>query len=140
MIVLSQRDVLNSSVVGFQVALHMFKEPGFKVQADSINLMSKRKKGRLNVTKYVIKHVKTSQNTRSQTPHLIRLSVVSHGSRHDDSGVQSVLDALHKCVLLVLRCLSEAFTDVLQSSDRLIVQLHPGLSWDYFNLSCHQEP
>lgn len=40
MIVLSQRDVFNSSVVAFQVALHVFKEPWFEVQANSINLTS----------------------------------------------------------------------------------------------------
>lgn len=49
MVVLSQRDVFNSSLVAFQVALHVFKEPGFKMQADPIYLMSNRKKGRLNV-------------------------------------------------------------------------------------------
>lgn len=38
MIVLSQRDIFNSSGVLFKVALHVFEEPGFKVQADSINL------------------------------------------------------------------------------------------------------
>lgn len=42
-VVLSQRDVLHSSVISFQVALHVFKEPGFKVQADSVNLMSEDK-------------------------------------------------------------------------------------------------
>lgn len=75
----------------------------------------------------------------TNTPYLIRLCVVSHGSRHDDSGVQTVLDALNKCVLLVLWGLSEAFTDVLQASHGLIVQLHPRFSGDYFNLSCNQE-
>lgn len=44
MIVLSQRDVFNSCVVALQVALHVFKEPGFKVQADSVDLMSERKR------------------------------------------------------------------------------------------------
>lgn len=38
MIVLSQRDVLYSCPVPLQVALHVFKEPGLEVQADSINL------------------------------------------------------------------------------------------------------
>lgn len=38
-IVLSQRDVFNSGPVAVQVALHVFKEPGLKVQADSINLI-----------------------------------------------------------------------------------------------------
>lgn len=65
--------------------------------------------------------------------------MVSHGSRHDDSCVDGVLDALDKCVLLVLRCFSEAFADLLQPSNRLVVQLHPLLSGDYFNLSCNQE-
>ena len=81
----------------------------------------------------------TSLQIKHYPSYLIRLSVVSHGSCHDDSGVQSVLDALHKCVLLVLRCFSEAFTDVLQPSDGLIAQFHPGLSGDYLNLSCNQE-
>lgn len=85
--------------------------------------------------------VKTCENkhTRQQKPHLIRLGVVSHGSRHDHRRVQGVLDALHKRVLLVLRHLGEAFTDVLQSPDRLVAQLHPGLSGDYLNLSGNQE-
>lgn len=43
-IVVSQRDVLNSNAVFLQVALHVFKEPGFKVQANSVNLMLKRKR------------------------------------------------------------------------------------------------
>lgn len=51
MIVLSQRDVLHSGPVAFQVALHVFEEPGLKVQADSINLIKRIKKGRLNVIK-----------------------------------------------------------------------------------------
>lgn len=42
-VVLSQRDVLHSSAISFQVALHVFKEPGFKVQADSVDLMSEDK-------------------------------------------------------------------------------------------------
>lgn len=79
-------------------------------------------------------------STHSWKPYLFGLSVVCHGSRHDHSRVQSVLDAFYKCVLFVLWCLSEAFTDVLQSSDRLIAQLHPGFSRDYLNLSCHQKP
>lgn len=66
--------------------------------------------------------------------------MVCHGSSHDDSAIQRVLEALYKRVLLVLRCFSEAFTDVLQASDRLIAQLYPGFSGDYFNLSCNQEP
>lgn len=43
MVVMSERDILYSGVVTFQVALHVFKEPGFKVQADPVNLMSKTK-------------------------------------------------------------------------------------------------
>lgn len=66
--------------------------------------------------------------------------MVSQCSRHDDGGVPTVLEALYKRVLLVLRCFSEPFTDVLQPSDRLIAQLHPGFSGDYFNLRCDQEP
>lgn len=38
-IVLPERDVFHSSAVGFKVALHMFKEPGFKVQANSVDLI-----------------------------------------------------------------------------------------------------
>lgn len=71
--------------------------------------------------------------------YLIRLCVVRHGSRHDDSAVQAVLDALHKGVLFVLRCLSEAFADVLQSSHGLVAQLHPRLRRHDFNLGGHQE-
>lgn len=66
--------------------------------------------------------------------------MVRHGSRHDDRGVHSVLESLDKRVVLVLRCLGEAFADVLQSSDRLIAQLHPRLGGHYFNLSCNKEP
>lgn len=72
-------------------------------------------------------------------PHLVRLRVVGHGSRHDDSRVQAVLDALDERVPLVSRRLSEASADVLQASDGLVAQLHPGPSWDYFNLRCDQE-
>lgn len=39
-IVLPQRDVLNSTLVFSQVPLHMSEEPGFKVQADPINLLT----------------------------------------------------------------------------------------------------
>lgn len=39
-IVLSQRDVFNSSLVSCQVLLHVFEEPGFEVQADPINLLT----------------------------------------------------------------------------------------------------
>ena len=86
------------------------------------------------------KKVKTRhRHAHTRTPYLIRLCVVSHGSRHDDSGVQTVLDAFNKCVLLVLRCFSEASTDVLQSSDRLVAQLHPRLSGNDLNLGCNQE-
>lgn len=53
-VVMSERDVLHSAVVAFHVALHVFKEPGFKVQSNSVNLMLKRKK--LNMTKSV-KHI-----------------------------------------------------------------------------------
>lgn len=88
----------------------------------------------------MIKPVKTRhRHAHTHKLYLIRLSVVSHGSRHDDSGVQTVLDAFNKCVLLVLRCFSEAFTDVLQSSDRLVAQLHPRLSGNDLNLGCNQE-
>lgn len=45
MIVLSQRDVFNSSLVALQVALHVFEEPGLKVQANSINLIKEEKGG-----------------------------------------------------------------------------------------------
>lgn len=38
-IVLSQRDVFNSTPVSFQVPLHMFEEPRFEVQADPIDLL-----------------------------------------------------------------------------------------------------
>lgn len=86
----------------------------------------------------ILKH--TCLHTPSHTFYLIGLCVVCHGSSHDDSRVQTVLDSLDKRVLLVLWCFSEAFTDVFQSSDRLIAQLHPRLSGDYFNLSCNQEP
>lgn len=65
--------------------------------------------------------------------------MVSHRSRHDDSRVPGVLEALYERVLLVLRCFSEASADVLQPSDRLIAQLHPRFSRDYFDLSCNQE-
>lgn len=37
-IVVSQRDVFNSSLVVLQVKLHMFEEPGLEVEADSIDL------------------------------------------------------------------------------------------------------
>lgn len=43
-IVLSQRDVFNSTPVSCQVPLHMFEEPGFEVQADPINLLIEGKK------------------------------------------------------------------------------------------------
>lgn len=65
--------------------------------------------------------------------------MVSHGSSHDDSLVQAVLDALNKCVLFVLGSFSKAFTDVLQPAHRLVVEFYPLLCRDYFNLSCNQE-
>lgn len=37
-IVLSQRDVFYSSLLPLQVAFHVFKEPGLKVQSDPIDL------------------------------------------------------------------------------------------------------
>lgn len=37
-VVLPQRDVFHSGAVLLQVTLHMFKEPGFKVQANSVDL------------------------------------------------------------------------------------------------------
>lgn len=42
-IVMPQRDKLHSTAVSFQVGFHVFKEPGFEVQADSVDLMSRRK-------------------------------------------------------------------------------------------------
>lgn len=72
-------------------------------------------------------------------PYLVRLCVVSHGSCHDNSTIQTILESLNKCVLLVRRSFGEALTDVLKPFDWLIVQLHPRLSWDYFNLSGNQE-
>lgn len=65
--------------------------------------------------------------------------MVSHGARHDYSGVQRVLDALDKCVLLVTRRFAETSADVLQPFDGLIVQLHPRLGRYDLNLSCDQE-
>lgn len=95
MIVLSQRNVFHSGPVASQITLHMFEEPGLEVQADSVNL-NRGCNRRLNMNEYV----KTS--TRPQRIYLIRLGVVSHGSCHDHRRVQSVLDALNKCVLFVL--------------------------------------
>lgn len=40
-IVLPQGDVLNCSRVALQVTLHVFKEPRFEVQTNSINLSKK---------------------------------------------------------------------------------------------------
>lgn len=42
-IVLPQRDELHSAVASSQVALHVLKEPGFEVQANSVDLLSRRK-------------------------------------------------------------------------------------------------
>lgn len=67
------------------------------------------------------------------------LSVLSQSSCHDHGRVQRVLDALDKRVLFVLGRFGKALADVLQSSDRLIVQLHPRLGRDDLNLSCNQE-
>lgn len=69
----------------------------------------------------------------------VRLSVVRHGSRHDDGRVQRVLDALDKRVLLVAGRLSETSADVLQAPDGFVVQLHPGLGGYDLNLSGNQE-
>lgn len=38
-IVVSQWDIFNCSEVFFQVAFHMFEEPRFKVQPNSVDLM-----------------------------------------------------------------------------------------------------
>ena len=54
-VVLSQRNVLHSTLVSLQVALHVFEEPGFKVQPDSVNLVQERRKEKL----HLITHVKT---------------------------------------------------------------------------------
>lgn len=95
MIVLSQRNVFNSGPAAFQITLHVFEEPGLEVQTDSVNL-NRGCNRRLNMNKYV------KSSTRSPRIYLIRFGVVSHGSRHDHCRVQSVLDALNKCVLFVL--------------------------------------
>lgn len=39
-IVLPQRDVFDFALVSSQVSLHVFEEPGFKVQADPVNLVA----------------------------------------------------------------------------------------------------
>lgn len=44
-IVVPQRDVLHPGGASPQVALHVLKEPGFEVQADSVNLTSTWKRG-----------------------------------------------------------------------------------------------
>lgn len=65
--------------------------------------------------------------------------MVRHGARHDYSRVQSVLDALNKRVLLVARGFGETLADVLQASDRLVLQLHPRLGGYDLDLCCDQE-
>lgn len=71
--------------------------------------------------------------------YFVGLGVLSQGSCHDHGWVQRVLDALHKRVLFVLRRLGEALADVLQTSDRLVAQLHPRLGRDDLDLSGNQE-
>lgn len=93
-IVLSQWDIFNSSAVFFQVAFHMFEEPGFKVQPNSVDLMG---------GKQIVCYLNCFQCRKENVTeyYLIRLCVVSHGSCHYDCTVQRVLDALYKSVLLV---------------------------------------
>lgn len=128
MVVLSQGDVFHSSLLPLQVPFYVFEEPGLIVQSNSIDLSKKSS-------------VKHSKIRRKQTRegYLVRLSVVRHGARHDYSRVQSVLDALNKRVLLVARGFGETLADVLQASDRLVLQLHPRLGGYDLDLCCDQE-